>query len=69
MENKQFTIKLLRYYREAQGRTQTYMAKELGYKTSSAYSNIESGRVSLSFKNAVRLSMILDVGLENLFFE
>lgn len=63
-----FNIEYLRMHREAQGRTITFMAKKLGYKSPSGYANIESGRNALKFTDAVRISQILGIDLYTLFF-
>lgn len=67
--DKEFNINRLKQHRIAQGRSQTFMARQLGYRSTSAYSNIESGKTSLSFINAVKISLILGIDLESLFFD
>ncbi|MFP7291884.1 helix-turn-helix transcriptional regulator [Bacillus safensis] len=42
----------LREERILQGKTQTYMAKKLGYKYTSGYANIEMGRTKPSLEIA-----------------
>ncbi|HHQ1159570.1 TPA: helix-turn-helix domain-containing protein, partial [Listeria innocua] len=41
------------------GITQAFIARKMGYKYTSGYSNIEKGSVRLSHKNAVILSEVL----------
>lgn len=59
----------LRIIRQKKGISQTHMAKELGYKSVSGYSNIESGVRQISLEKAKKISEILDISIEELFFE
>lgn len=59
----------LRKRRLEKGVTQTYIAKKLGYKTSSGYANIEMGRNKPSLENALIIADILDSDVEEIFFE
>jgi putative transcriptional regulator len=63
------TLEKLRKVRLAQGRSQTFMAKILGYKYASGYANIEMGRTKPSLEIAGKISEILDVDVKELFFE
>jgi transcriptional regulator with XRE-family HTH domain len=58
----------IREKRKSKGITVTFMAKKLGYKYPSGYSNIESGRVKPSLAKAKAISEILDCDMESLFF-
>ncbi|MGE6629850.1 helix-turn-helix transcriptional regulator [Bacillus sp. NPDC077027] len=62
-------LEKLRAERISQGKTQTYMAKQLGYKYTSGYANIEMGRTKPSLDIAKQISDILNVGVNELFFE
>ncbi|WP_251525356.1 helix-turn-helix transcriptional regulator [Metabacillus litoralis] len=44
------------------------MAKKLGYKYASGYANIEMGRTKPSLEKAKLISEILDVDVNELFF-
>jgi putative transcriptional regulator len=62
----------LRQLRTEKGLSQTYLAKKLGYKTSSGYSNIEYGINRLRFDQALILADEFGVELSELeekFFE
>ncbi|MDI2588091.1 helix-turn-helix transcriptional regulator [Psychrobacillus sp. NEAU-3TGS] len=61
--------KSLRNARKSKGVSMTYMAKKLGYKSVSGYANIEYGITKPSLENAVKISEMLDVSLDELFFE
>lgn len=63
--NLGFRIKELR---KEKGLTQSFVAKELGYKYSSIISEIESGKKSISSENLFKLAKVLDVDI-NVFFE
>lgn len=54
--------------RNEKGLTQSFLAKELGYKYSSIISEIESGKKNISTDNIYKLSKIFDVDI-NVFFE
>ncbi|MCM3651288.1 helix-turn-helix domain-containing protein [Metabacillus litoralis] len=58
----------LRKVRLSQGKSQTFMAKKLGYKYASGYANIEMGRTKPSLEKAKLISEILDVDVNELFF-
>ncbi|MFJ5625410.1 helix-turn-helix transcriptional regulator [Peribacillus loiseleuriae] len=63
------TLHKLREIRLSQGRSQTFMAKKLGYKSVSGYANIEMGRTKPSLVIAKNISEILQVDVNELFFE
>jgi putative transcriptional regulator len=56
----------LRQLRTEKGLSQTYLAKKLGYKTSSGYSNIEYGINRLRFDQALILADEFGVELSEL---
>ncbi|MEK5298298.1 helix-turn-helix transcriptional regulator [Bacillus sp. FSL R5-0659] len=58
----------LREERILQGKTQTYMAKKLGYKYTSGYANIEMGRTKPSLEIAKHIADLLNTGVQELFF-
>ncbi|MDH5160383.1 helix-turn-helix transcriptional regulator [Heyndrickxia oleronia] len=62
------TLIKLREVRLSQGKSQTFMAKKLGYKYPSGYANIEMGRTKPSLEKAKQISEILDVDVNELFF-
>ncbi|MDQ0228451.1 helix-turn-helix transcriptional regulator [Metabacillus niabensis] len=62
-------LKKLRDERLIQGKSQTFMAKKLGYKYASGYANIEMGRTKPSLEKAKQISEILNVDVNELFFE
>lgn len=62
-------IQKLRSVRLSKGVSQTYMAKRLGYKFASGYANIESGRNKPSLEKAKQISELLEVDVEELFFD
>ncbi|MCK0471432.1 helix-turn-helix transcriptional regulator [Halalkalibacter sp. APA_J-10(15)] len=62
-------LEKLRETRKSQGKTQTFMAKKLGYKSVSGYANIEMGRNKPTLKKAKEISEILGVDVNDLFFE
>jgi putative transcriptional regulator len=62
------TLNNLREVRLSQGKSQTFMAKKLGYKYASGYANIEMGRTKPSLAIAKKISEILDVDVNELFF-
>lgn len=62
------TLEKLREVRLSQGISQTYMAKQLGYKYASGYANIEMGRTKPSLEVAKKISEILGVDVNELFF-
>lgn len=57
----------LREERILQGKTQTYMAKKLGYKYTSGYANIERGRTKPSLEIAKHIADLLNIGVQELF--
>lgn len=63
------TINKLREVRLSQGKSQTFMSKKLGYKYASGYANIEMGRTKPSLEKAKRISEILGVDVNELFFD
>jgi len=64
-----FTLQKLKTYRIKKGLTIKDMASRLGYKYPSGYANLEYGKRKLSFEKAVEISKILNVSLEELFFD
>ncbi|PAD69904.1 transcriptional regulator [Bacillus sp. 7586-K] len=63
------TLHKLRDVRISQGKSQTFMAKKLGYKYASGYANIEMGRNKPSLEKAKQISEILGMDVNELFFE
>ncbi|MEK4030745.1 helix-turn-helix transcriptional regulator [Pseudobacillus sp. FSL P4-0506] len=63
------TLNKLRQTRLSQGKSQTFMAKKLGYKFPSGYANIEMGRTKPSLEKAKLIADVLGVDVEELFFE
>ncbi|MGE7954841.1 helix-turn-helix transcriptional regulator [Lysinibacillus xylanilyticus] len=59
----------LREARKSKGLSMTYMAHKLGYKSVSGYANIEYGTTKASLENAVKIANLLDMSLDELFFE
>ncbi|MFF2174935.1 helix-turn-helix transcriptional regulator [Lysinibacillus sp. NPDC058147] len=59
----------LRDARKSKGLSMTYMARKLGYKSVSGYANIEYGTTKASLENAVKIANLLDMSLDELFFE
>ncbi|MCL6574289.1 MAG: helix-turn-helix domain-containing protein [Bacillus sp. (in: Bacteria)] len=51
------------------GLKQSYVATKLGFKASSSYSDIESGRRNLSVEKLPILASTLDVDIKDLFYE
>jgi putative transcriptional regulator len=62
------TLKILREIRLSQGKSQTFMAKKLGYKYASGYANIEMGRNKPSLEVAKKIADILNEDVNVLFF-
>lgn len=60
-------LEKLREERILQGKTQTYMAKKLGYKYTSGYANIEMGRTKPSLEIAKHIADLLNTGVQELF--
>lgn len=61
--------KKLREARKSKGLSMTFMARKLGYKSVSGYANIEYGTTKASLENAIKIADLLDMPLEELFFE
>lgn len=59
----------LREIRKSKGITQTFISEKLGFKSVSGYNAIELGKRRLDLVRAKKLAEILDVSLEELFFE
>lgn len=66
VKNTQMTLRL-RELRESRGITQTYMAKQLGFTTVSAYNLIESEQRGLQVDKAKMIAEIFHVSIEDLF--
>jgi putative transcriptional regulator len=58
----------LRTIREAKGLTQEQMAKALGYKDRSGYWYLENGRISITIDKAKKISEILGINIDEIFF-
>lgn len=58
--------KRLRQLREERGISQSYIAKKLGFKYSSGYSNIEYGFNRLSYEHALIIAEIFGVNVSDL---
>lgn len=63
---KRLTLQL-RKIRESRGISQTYIAKKLGYKHASGYSNIEAGIRKLDVVKAKKIADILNCDIEDFF--
>ncbi|WP_100406642.1 helix-turn-helix transcriptional regulator [Bacillus solitudinis] len=63
------TLTKLRETRISQGKTQTFMASSLGYKSVSGYANIEMGRTKPSLEKAKQIADLLNVDVQMLFFD
>ncbi|MBC1445437.1 helix-turn-helix transcriptional regulator [Listeria welshimeri] len=59
VDSRKINTAKIRELRLQWGITQAFIARKMGYKYTSGYSNIEKGSVRLSHKNAVILSEIL----------
>ena len=59
----------LRAIRKSAGLTQSDMAKRLGYKYTSGYNQLETGRRRIDIEVAKSISEILQRPLEEIFFE
>ncbi|EFI83390.1 Helix-turn-helix [Listeria grayi] len=57
--SKQINIAKIKQLRLDRGITQAFVARKMGYRYTSGYSAIESGKVRLSYRNAIILSEIL----------
>ncbi|MBM5604526.1 XRE family transcriptional regulator [Listeria seeligeri] len=62
-------IKKIRSLRLERGITQAFIARKMGYKSTSGYSNIEKGKVRLSYKNAMILSQVLMCNITDFYQE
>ncbi|WP_163653583.1 helix-turn-helix transcriptional regulator [Listeria sp. PSOL-1] len=62
---KRVNVKKIREIRLSRGITQAFIARKMGYRYTSGYSNIEKGVVRLSYRNALILSEILMCDLED----
>ncbi|MBT2572653.1 helix-turn-helix transcriptional regulator [Bacillus sp. ISL-51] len=62
-------LEKLRATRLSQGKTQTFMAKKLGYRYASGYANIEMGRTKPSLEKAHQISELLNEEVDELFFD
>ncbi|MEH7126002.1 helix-turn-helix transcriptional regulator [Bacillus sp. JJ1773] len=54
--------------REFRGLTQIYVSRELGYKSPSMLSEIESGKKGLDAEKIPQLAEILNVSINQIFF-
>ena len=63
---KATTMLKLRQLRLERGVSTTYIARRLGFKYPSGYSNIEMGRNKLSYDHAVIIAEILNVDVSEL---
>lgn len=59
----------LKELRESKGITQTFIARQIGFESVSSYSMIEKGKRRLDIFKAKKVAEILDVKIEDLFFE
>lgn len=59
--------KNIKKIREQKGLTQIFLAKELGYNSSSSISEIESGKKGLDAHQIPLLAKILNVNIEDIF--
>ncbi len=59
------SILRIRYYREAKGYSQDYMAEMLGV-SQSTYANLESGKTSLNIDRLLRIAEILETDFPKL---
>ncbi len=49
--------------------TQEEMALKLGYKNKSGYCQLENGKVKMTLDKALKISQILGVDIEKIFFD
>ncbi|WP_213996156.1 MULTISPECIES: helix-turn-helix transcriptional regulator [Tepidanaerobacter] len=49
--------------------TQKEMALKLGYKDKSGYCQLKNGDVEMTLEKAIKISQILGVGVEEIFFD
>ncbi|EPT8928813.1 helix-turn-helix domain-containing protein [Listeria innocua] len=68
IDSRKINTAKIRELRLERGITQAFIARKMGYKYTSGYSNIEKGSVRLSHKNAVILSEVLMCDLK-FFYE
>ncbi|EIJ8085146.1 helix-turn-helix transcriptional regulator [Listeria monocytogenes] len=68
VDSRKINTAKIRDLRLERGITQAFIARRMGYKYTSGYSNIEKGTVRLSHKNAVILSEVLMCDL-SFFYE
>lgn len=59
----------IRKIREEKGITQKFVADKLGYKNSSTLCAIESGKKELPSKKVPILAEVLDISIEEIFFD
>ncbi|HHQ0801809.1 TPA: helix-turn-helix domain-containing protein [Listeria innocua] len=59
IDSRKINTAKIRELRLERGITQAFIARKMGYKYTSGYSNIEKGSVRLLHKNAVILSEVL----------
>lgn len=58
----------IKIIREKKGLTQVFVSKELGYRSPSMLSEIESGKKGLDAEKIPLLAKVLNVPIEELFF-
>ncbi len=63
LNTKNINVNKIREIRLGRGITQAFISREMGYKYTSGYSNVEKGLVRLSYQNALILSEILNCEL------
>ncbi|EAG5569179.1 XRE family transcriptional regulator [Listeria monocytogenes] len=68
VDTRRINTTKIRELRLQRGITHAFIARRMGYRYTSGYSNIEKGTVRLSHKNAVILSEILMCDLK-FFYE
>lgn len=59
--------KIVRSIRKNRGITATFMSKELGYKSVSGYSRLETGESPITLEQGRKISELLMVNIEELF--
>lgn len=57
---------IVRAIRKQKGKTATFIAKKLGYKSVSSYTRIEKGVTELTFEMALKLADALEVDISQL---
>ena len=55
--------------RESKGITQTFMARKMGYKAVSSYARIEDGTTNITLEQALKISELLGVSINDFLFE